>query len=164
MSAGPGYSAAELARLIALAKLGWSAGRIAKAMTAEFGTARTASAIVGKAHRENIQIGGASTAPNKHQALSVAARNASKARGARKGGQPSWFAAQSAAVRAHAPRAAVDLSAHPHALAFLDAKYGQCRYILNDPRAGAICCGAPADGAYCDTHRALCSAGKKRAA
>jgi hypothetical protein len=44
----------------------------------------------------------------------------------------------------------------PHAISLMKAGPRQCRFILNDPPARPLCCGAPVtDGSWCPSHRRL---------
>jgi hypothetical protein len=41
-----------------------------------------------------------------------------------------------------------------HAVQLIEVGYAQCRFIVSEPSAPALCCGAPTDGgSWCEWHR-----------
>ncbi len=146
------WTAEQVEKLRGYVLAGYSGGQIAKQLQREFpGCGYTRCAVRAKVDRLGLVLkGAASPAQRLARRASDTAREALR----RVMRQP--------AQEPRAPMAIVsaDVTHFPGAVLFDAAQYGQCRFILNDPRAGAIVCGAAADGIYCDAHRALCSAGK----
>lgn len=43
-----------------------------------------------------------------------------------------------------------------YAVSLIEAGFGQCRFIISESGAGAVCCGAPTNGgSWCDWHRSI---------
>lgn len=53
-------------------------------------------------------------------------------------------------------RDAVQRPSSKYQVRFAEARPFACRYILGEPNADAICCGAPTDGkSWCEYHRGV---------
>lgn len=155
----------RFAELIA-AKL--SASGVAQVLNAEFGTRISRNAVIGKANRLALRVGGGRVLPDKEarearrQETLLRARVAQSNREAREAArrQAQSEAIRKAEERERTRRRTVDpWAANDNAVPLMSRRHGQCAWPVG--HAGRpveqLCCGGKADPGhpYCTSHRAI---------